>query len=47
VDVMERERNPWEKTCHQNVIQTKNGQVLRAQYDPAWRGRYRRDSWLF
>jgi len=32
VDVMERERNPWKKTCHD--VQTKIGQVLRAQYDP-------------
>ena len=33
VDVMERERNPWENTFYHRVIQTKIGQVLRAQYD--------------
>ena len=29
---MERERNVWEKTFYHRVIQTKIGQVLRAQY---------------
>ena len=33
VDVMERERNPWENTFSHRVIRTKIGQVLRAQYD--------------
>ena len=33
VDIMERERNPWDNTFYHRVIQTKIGQVLRAQYD--------------
>jgi hypothetical protein len=32
VDIMERERNHWEKIFSHRVIQTKIGQVLRAQY---------------
>ena len=32
-DVMEDERSPWEKTFYHRVIQTKNGEALRAQYD--------------
>ena len=30
---MERERNAWDKTFYHRVIQTKIGQVLRAQYE--------------
>jgi hypothetical protein len=32
-DVMEDERSPWEKTFYHRVIQTRIGEVLRAQYD--------------
>ena len=30
---MEDERSPWEKTFYHRVIQTRIGEVLRAQYD--------------
>jgi hypothetical protein len=33
VNVMERERNPWENTFSPRIIQRKIGQVLKAQYD--------------
>jgi anti-sigma factor NepR-like protein len=33
VDVMEHERNSWEKTFSPRIIQRKIGQVLKAQYD--------------
>ena len=32
-DMMEDERSPWQKTFYHRVIQTKIGEVLRAQYD--------------
>src|SRR5882762_8816593 len=32
-NVMEDERSPWEKTFYHRAIQTKIGEVLRAQYD--------------
>ena len=32
-NVMEDERSPWEKTFYHRVIQTRIGEVLRAQYD--------------
>ena len=33
-DVMERERNVWDKTFYHRVIQSKIGDALRTQYDP-------------
>ena len=32
-DMMEDERSPWEKTFYHRAIQTRIGEVLRAQYD--------------